>query len=105
MAITAKQLADGQIPTVKTVIYTCPTGAIAYVKTIICQNVGANTNTTALFLLPTVGASRTIAQVKLKANETLYFDEPLVLDATDAIQGLATNSLQVDYTIYGAEEA
>lgn len=106
MPIDGTALADGQLGAVAAptpTIYTTPGGTTTYVKSIICTNTGAGRNVVVLAVTRT-GVERRLIRVPLETNEQLYFDEPLVLEATDIIQGEATNATEVDYVISGAEE-
>lgn len=105
MPITGRQLADGQLPNAEAALYTAPGGTITYVKSIVLTNVhAANTDTIELFLRPSAGVSRRLIKIPLAPSEQLYFDTPIALDTGDAIRGLATNALEVDYVINGGEE-
>lgn len=105
MAITAKQLADGQLAATETTMYTVPALTTAYIKSIVLQNTGGGNNTIQLWVKPTGGTSRRIGYAVLATLYTHIIDEPLVLDAGDTLRGAATNATQVDFTVYGAEEA
>jgi len=104
MAITAKQLADGQLPAAQGDLYTS-TGVITYIVSIVLHNTNTTTENCTLWVLPSGGTARVIAYVELGADETFYFNERRTLDSGDKIQGDATNATQVDYSIDGATEA
>jgi len=105
MALTGKQLADGQLAAAKATLYTTPAGTTTYVKSIICHNThAANTNVAVLYVQPSGGTSRIIAKVALTPLDTLYVDDAIVLDTGDLIRGSATNATEVDYAVFGAEE-
>lgn len=106
MAIAAKQLADGQLPLAEAALYTAPGATTTYIKSIICCNTGAAARTINLYVRPSAGTSRRIVpkDLSLDVGDTLYLDDPLVLDTGDAIRGDASAATEVDYTIYGAEE-
>ena len=105
MTLTAKQLADGQLASTQTTIYTTPASTTTYLKTVTLSNTGAAANTCQLWLLPSGGTARRLAYVTLQANETFTLDSPLVMDTADALQGQATSASEVDYTMHGVEEA
>ena len=105
MAIAGKALADGQLAAAEATIYTVPGGTTTYIKSIICTNTGAGQNVVILYLRVDGANSRRLIRVPLETNEQLYFDEPLTLEAADLVRGEATNAIEVDYLISGAEEA
>lgn len=105
MAVYGKQLADGQLPDTEGDLYAVPAGKRAYVKSITCSNTSASSVTATLYVRPSAsGVSRQVANVELEAGDTLYFDEPLTLEAGDKIRGQATTGAVVDYVISGGEE-
>ena len=105
MTIIGKQLADGQLANAEADLYVCPAGTRVFIKSIICTNVhAANSNTIRLYLKPSAGTSRRLCNIPLAYDEQLFFNEPIVLDAADAIRGYATNATEVDYVIDGATE-
>ena len=87
MTITAKQLADGQLPNAEGDLYTCPAGTTTYVKSITLHNTDAAAHTCTVLLLPSGGVARVIIDVALGAGYTTYVETPLVLDAGDKIRG------------------
>jgi hypothetical protein len=105
MAITAKQLADGQLPNANGDLY-MSTGVTTYVKNITLHNTDASAHVCTLKMLPSAGVARVIASVNLAAGYTFYHTDPLVLDSGDKLQGddggAAGN--KIDYSIYGATE-
>jgi hypothetical protein len=107
MTITAKQLADGQLPAAAGDLYTVPASTTAYVKSIVLVNTGAGDNDVNLLILPAAGVARQITPVDLTmVSGDAYFDAtPYVLDAGDKLRGDADNPNEVDYVISGAEES
>ena len=107
MAITAKQLADGQLPIATGDLYTSPALTTAYIKSIILVNTDIVARTINLYLLSVAGTARRIApvNVNLAAGAMYQEDIPIVLDAGDKIQGDASVAAVVDYIICGAQEA
>ena len=105
MAITAKQLADGQLPNANGDLYTS-TGLITYIKNITLHNTDSVARTCTLRMLPSGGAARIIARVELGIRYTLYLTEPMVLDSGDKLQGDdgGAGGDKIDYSIYGATE-
>lgn len=96
---------DGQLPTTKGTLYTCPSSTKTYVKSIVCHNTNAADQTVVLYKKKSGGTSRIIARVVLAQHETLYFDDHLVLDAAGIIEGETTTSTAVDYNVSYVEEA
>lgn len=104
--ILANQLADGQLPNAEADLYLCPASTRAFIKSVVCANVfGAGTGME-LFLKPSGGTSRRIANVgTMDDGDTLYYNEPTTLTAGDAIRGVADDAAAIDYVISGAEQA
>lgn len=106
MAIVGEALADGQLPAAEGVLYTVPAGTVAYIKSIVYTNTHAVNTNVCLILVRLDGAnSRRLIRVPLYANEQLYYNDALTLEAADEIRGHATNATEVDYVISGAEES
>lgn len=107
MAITAKELADGQLPAARGDLYTVPADTAAYIKSITLHNTDSSSHDVTITKEPDGGGTeRVIISVTLDAGDTFYFDEPTVMDATDLLRGDdgGTGSV-IDYTVSGAEEA
>jgi len=107
MTIAAKELADGQLPAARGDLYTVPAGTTAYVKSITLHNTHTSVLACTLTKEPTgAGTERIVTYVELGADETFYFDESTILDATDVLRGDdGGTGAKVDYTVSGAEEA
>jgi len=93
--ITIKVLAQGQLPAVKTTLYTVPAATAAYVKFFSINNVSAVVQNVEI-LVNTAGTSRRISYTSLGPNEGARIidkDEALTLEAGDIIEGLTTNIL------------
>jgi hypothetical protein len=109
MAITAKSLADGQLPIAKTTLYTCPASTQAIIRQIRCTHVSgaATTETVRLYLKVSAGTSRLIGRGMIDQDEQFHVltdSESYSLEAGDVIEGLTTTATTVDYTIVGAEQ-
>ena len=104
MSVTAKQLADGQLPNSDGALYTAPGSTTTYVTSMILHNTSAAAVTCTLRMKPSGGTARVIGYVSLGAHETYLHNERLVLDTGDAIRGVAGTAAVIDYSIYGAEE-
>jgi len=107
MTITAKELANGQLPATRGDLYTVPAATIAYIKSITLHNTGLSSYNVTITKEPGgAGTERVIISVVLDAGDTFYFDEPTVMDATDVLRGDDGGAGSViDYTVSGAEEA
>lgn len=108
MTITAKQLADGQLPNAAAALYTAPGATTVYIREIVLYNTdAAAVDCTLAFVEAVSGDTRVIAYVELGSKYTFHFNDPLVLDTGDAIEGDdgGGGGNLVDYTIYGATEA
>jgi len=107
MTITTKELAAGQLPAARGDLYTVPGSTTTYIKSITLHNTHTSALTCTLAKEPAGGGTEyVIIYVELGADETFYFDEPTILDATDVLRGDAGGTAaKVDYTVSGAEEA
>jgi len=103
-------LANGVLAAVEAEIYACPAMSQARLTTVVCHNThAANTNTVQLFLRPSGGTSRRIANQALLPGASLKgkdgIVEPLRLNEGDSLRGEATNAGEVAWTISGVEES
>ena len=107
MAISGKSLADGQLANTTGDLYTVPGSTRTFIVTVIVSNAGAGDNSINLFVKPSGGSDRRIVpkDMVLETGDTLYFDENISLEAGDKLRGDATNASEVDYSIYGGEQA
>lgn len=103
MAIEGQALADGQLAAAEAVMYTVPGATIAYIKSIVCANVGAGQNVILLYARVDGVNSRRLIRVPLETNEQLYYNDAITLVAGDELRGEATNANEVDFTVWGAE--
>jgi len=106
MAITAKELADGQLPNAKATLYTCP----AATETVIPKggirlcNTDASDRTVYLFVKPG-GTSREIEDGLILGAKHVYTNPDVItLEAGGLIEGYADVAVKVTYVISGAEE-
>lgn len=102
----AKVLAEGQLPTSKTALYTVPASTVAYVKLFDMLNTNAAQQTIIIYL-NTAGTSRSYGRAILEINEfasVLSDSETIELQAGDTIEAQTTTASAVDYTITGVEE-
>lgn len=104
---TAGSLADGQLETSETVIYTVPAATVAYLKTLLLFNTNAATQTIILWIKRSGGTARKWRQISLAQNESADALEGtnLQLSAGDSVEGSTTTGAAVDYTITGVVEA
>ena len=107
MAITAKELADGQLPNAKATLYTCP-GATATVIPkggIRLCNTDTSSRTVYLFANP-AGTSREIEDGLVLGSKFVYTNPDVItLEAGGLIEGYADVVDKVTYVISGAEDA
>lgn len=105
--MTAKVLADGQLPNAKGTLYTVP-GAT---QTIIKQIKLVNTNTTTprtvnLYIKKSGSTSRRIMPTNMSLGAKFMWDdkEAFELGAADLVEGDADAATEVDYIIMGVEK-
>lgn len=101
MATTSKALFRGAATTTTTTtLYTVPSATTAVVTNIVVSNTGASEYTFTLYLNGTLLANT----VSIAANSIATFDVKQVLEATQTIQGGASNTA-VTFHISGVEVA
>lgn len=100
---TEKVLAEGQLPSSKTVLYTA-TGVRVNVKFIRADNISGGAGNVVQFYYKK-GISRRIINVTLDDDEALESDTVFQLDSGDIIEGEASIANSVDYIITGVTVA
>lgn len=107
MSITAKSLADGQLPSSKGTLYTVPAATKAYIKFFSLHNTSATPQTVKVYIKRSGGTSRQVDMGQLDQGETGLIVETgsWELSTGDIIEGETTTVAVVDYQILGAEEA
>lgn len=107
MAFTAGTLADGQVATSVTALYTVPGATTAYLKSVTFLNTNAATQTLIVSVKRSGGTSRKVRQYTLAQNESADYIEPgsaLLLSTGDAVEAITTTGTAVDYTVSGVLE-
>lgn len=95
-------LADGQLPTAQTAIYTSPANTKTLVSKLTLYNTNAAAQTIDLWI--NISAARRFRRVVLEQNESadvLAGEEEIVLGSADTIEALTTTATAVDYYIGG----
>ena len=103
----AKSLADGQLASSASTLYTAPT-ANAIIKAFVLFNTGSSEQTANVYITRSGSSRRQLYQFILptKTAASVVTDgEVWSLSAGDVIEGDTTSGLIVDYTIMGAENA
>lgn len=108
MALTPKILADGQLPSSKTALYTVPGSTQAAVKFFRLVNTSGSAVTVNVYVKKSGGTSRRIVpkDYSLSAGamaSVLDYGEVVALAAGDALEGDASSATTVDYLIDGGE--
>jgi hypothetical protein len=86
-------------------LYAVEAGVRLYMHVLSVQNpAGGSTNTASVYLQPSGGTSRLIAQAELAAGERLELTD-WMLGAGDALRASATNADQVVWTLSGSLES
>lgn len=107
MPFVAKTLADGQLPTSQTVLYTVPISATCYVKRFSVFNSNAAEQTVEVWINPSGSAARRWRRYVLAQNESadmLDDSDALLLPAGAKVEARTTTGSAVDYFIMGVEE-
>lgn len=104
MAVTLKQLGDGQLAAAKGTLYTVPALTTAAAR-VILVNTGASARACNIYVKP--GAtSRRVSPKDLNIGVGEQWVSPLLtLEAGDLIEGDAAAANEVDYSIHGFEVA
>jgi hypothetical protein len=110
MTLTPKILADGQLPAVKTTLYTVPAVTIAAVKFVRLVNTTAGALTLNLYLKKSGGTSRRIVPKDYSLAAGAMLDvmdavQTISLAAGDVMEGDCSSATSVDYVIDGGEVA
>ena len=105
MTYNVKSLADGQLAATQAILYTCPGGTEAIIKTIILVNTDSVARDVNLYFKADGGTSRRIIPVdmELGIGYSMLFDNELTLEAGDVIEGDATAANVIDFSIHGIE--
>jgi len=99
-------LAQGNLATTKTTLYTVPAVTVAFIKSLTLFNDNAAEQTVLLFL-NTGGGSRKWRRFVLAQNESAKAIEPggqIILKAADIIEAQTTTASAVPFTLTGVLE-
>lgn len=102
---TPDLLADGQLPSSKTVIFSCPTGARVKILNITYFNTTAGALTCSTYV--NGGTSRQIDSESVPATSRRIVSDataPIFLDEGDSIEAAAGSATSVNYLIFGEME-
>jgi hypothetical protein len=103
MATTPSILADGQLASSKTTIYTVPASTKAIIRTVVFSHVSGGTQTTILYVKPSGGTSRVFSRAVLATNEFSHEDDIGTLDTGDQLEAQSTDASSVDFSVMGVE--
>lgn len=109
MAITAKSLADGQLPSMSSQLYICPSSTKAIIKSMRITNTDSSDRAINVSITRSGSSERKIIpkDMTLKAGYMceVVDDEVIMLSDGDAINGECSYSgMIMDYIITGVEE-
>lgn len=105
MTVSIKELADGQLPSSKGTLYTCPTSTQAIIKTITLVNTHTVAVTVNLYKKKSGDTSRRIIPKDMSLGIGYQGVErnEITLEAGGSIEGDASVAAVIDYTISGVE--
>jgi len=105
VGFTYKSLADGQLGTSKTTLYTCPASTSAIVSKIHLVNTSGSEIEINIYFKASGGTSRRICpkDMILKAGYMAVLDDEVVMEAADIIEGDAETANVIDYVISGVQ--
>ena len=105
MTINIKSLADGQLATTKTTLYTAPAATQAIVKKITLVNTSSGTVNVNLYFKASGGTSRRLIpkDMEMTGGYLAVLDDEVTLEAADIIEGDANAGSVIDYVISGVE--
>lgn len=107
MASTLKILANGQLTSTTTDLYTTPSVTSTIIKLISMVNTNSTAEEINLYILPTGGTARRIVPKNLSLGagyKASLSDELFFLSAGDKVRGETTTNSKVDYIICGIEK-
>jgi hypothetical protein len=100
---TAKVLAEGQADSPgPTAIYTVPASTTAYVRLLRFFNTNATQQIVQVNI--NAGTSRQLYRLSIAENASDTIEEPLILEASDAILVGTTTASALNYIVCGVEE-
>ena len=105
MTLAIKSLADGQLATTKTTIYTTPSATQTIIKKITLVNTGSGTVTVKLYFKASGGTSRRIYRAELGDEGRGLMEDEVTLEAADIIEGEANASNAIDFVCSGVENS
>lgn len=103
MATTPKILANGQVASSKTTIYTVPALSQAIIRTVTFVQVSGSTQIVILYVKKSAGTSRVFSRAQLEANEFAHEEDIGTLDTGDVLEAETTNATSVDFSVMGVE--
>jgi len=104
MPSTPKILANGQVASAKTTIYTVPVNLHAIIRTVTFVNVGGVTETVQLYVKAFGGTSRKFSRALLLADEFAHEEDIGTLEQGDELEAETTNAASVDFTVMGVDQ-
>lgn len=101
---TVQVLADGQVASTPTALYTAASGVNVYIHNVNFVNVSGISQTVILYYQRTTAREIGRAVLTTTGYRWEYLEHPLHLEAGDSILASATADLSVDYIVTGVEE-
>src|SRR3990167_7196303 len=101
---TPKVLADGQLPSSQTTLYTVPASTSVYVSMINIVNTNASPQSVDFWINASGSARRLFHVDGLAQYERIEFEAGLILETGDIIQAQTNTASAVDYVITGVTE-
>ena len=100
-----RELGDGQLPNVKTALYTAQPKTEARIYSIVLVNTTGGAITVNIYKNAS-GTSRQIigGNTSIGANASLVIEQNITLEPNGSIEGDASAATSIDYTINGAEK-
>jgi hypothetical protein len=105
MALLHERLAQGQLPTTTSAIYTTPVGKTAYLKSIYFHNTGASEQTIKIYINGSGNANRIFEGI-VASKATFEWDiiYSFILSTGQTLQAETTTANTVNYFLHGATE-
>lgn len=103
MATAPKILANGQLASTKSTLYTVPGATTAIIRTVTFCHVSGGSQDVVFYVKKSGGSSRVFSRVTLGTNEYAHEDSIGTLDAGDILEAQSTDANTVDYTVMGVE--
>jgi hypothetical protein len=103
MPTTPTFLAEGQVASTKTTIYTVPAATDTIVRTVSFTHVAGGTQVVILYVKKSGSVSRVFSRAQLETNEFAHEEDIGTLQTGDELEAETTDATSVDFSVMGVE--